>query len=120
MSPLRFIAVFTGKNGTLDSRSAMTPFSKILPTRCCNKWHAKGLSAGALMFLFFLPCSLCILIQFQYSHQGPDMYYYEVIECGRRMLLTGVLIFIAPNSAAQVSFLAIYMMLFYRNLPNFR
>ena len=34
---------------------------------------------------------------------GPDMYYYEVIECGRRILLTGVLIFISPNTAAQAA-----------------
>lgn len=31
------------------------------------------------------------------------MYYYEVIECGRRILLTGVLVFIAPNTAAQAA-----------------
>ncbi len=34
---------------------------------------------------------------------GPDLYYYEVIECGRRILLTGVLIFIAPYSASQAA-----------------
>ncbi|CAB1104292.1 unnamed protein product [Ectocarpus sp. CCAP 1310/34] len=33
----------------------------------------------------------------------PEIYYYEVVECGRRILLTGVLIFISPNTAAQVS-----------------
>lgn len=33
----------------------------------------------------------------------PKRYYHEVIECGRRMLLTGVVVFIFPNSAAQIA-----------------
>ncbi|CAM9473393.1 unnamed protein product, partial [Laminaria digitata] len=33
----------------------------------------------------------------------PDVFYYEVIECGRRLCLTGVLIFIAPGSSTQVA-----------------
>ncbi|CAM9831277.1 unnamed protein product [Scytosiphon promiscuus] len=40
---------------------------------------------------------------FLWKDFGPDMYYYEVIECGRRILLTGALIFIAPNTAAQAA-----------------
>lgn len=36
------------------------------------------------------------------------MYYYEVIECGRRILLTGVLIFIAPYSSAQAALACIF------------
>lgn len=39
---------------------------------------------------------------------GPDLYYYEVIECGRRILLTGLLIFIAPESSAQVAMACIF------------
>eukprot|EP00903_Cladosiphon_okamuranus_P009052 g8654.t1 len=31
----------------------------------------------------------------------PCRYYYEVIECARRLLLTGCLVFILPNSAGQ-------------------
>lgn len=33
----------------------------------------------------------------------PERFYYEVVECGRRILLTGVVVFIFPNSAAQVA-----------------
>ena len=33
----------------------------------------------------------------------PDRYYYEVVECARRVTLTGVVVFIYPNTAAQVS-----------------
>ncbi|CAN0475465.1 unnamed protein product, partial [Laminaria digitata] len=33
----------------------------------------------------------------------PEFYYYEVIECGRRMVLTGALIFIAPGTASQAA-----------------
>ncbi|CAM9909015.1 unnamed protein product [Ectocarpus sp. 4 AP-2014] len=40
---------------------------------------------------------------FLWKDFGPDMYYYEVIECGRRILLTGALIFIAPHTAAQAA-----------------
>lgn len=33
----------------------------------------------------------------------PDRFYYELVECLRRILLTGVVVFIYPNTAAQVS-----------------
>ena len=33
----------------------------------------------------------------------PKVFYYEVIECGRRILLAGVVVFIYPNTAAQVA-----------------
>ncbi|CAM9935984.1 unnamed protein product, partial [Laminaria digitata] len=36
------------------------------------------------------------------------LYYFEVIECGRRMLLTGVLIFIEPHSATQAAMACIF------------
>lgn len=33
----------------------------------------------------------------------PERFYYEVVECIRRISLTGVVIFIFPNTAAQVA-----------------
>ncbi|CAM9629744.1 unnamed protein product, partial [Laminaria digitata] len=39
---------------------------------------------------------------FLWKDFGPDLFYYEVVECGRRMLLTGVLIFVTPHSSMQV------------------
>ncbi|CAM9580855.1 unnamed protein product, partial [Hapterophycus canaliculatus] len=33
----------------------------------------------------------------------PERYYFEVVECARRVSLTGVIVFIFPNSAAQVA-----------------
>ena len=33
----------------------------------------------------------------------PSRFYYEVVECGRRILLTGVMVFIFPDSAAQIA-----------------
>ncbi|CAN0173938.1 unnamed protein product, partial [Scytosiphon promiscuus] len=33
----------------------------------------------------------------------PERFYYEVVECGRRIMLTGVVVFIFPNDAAQVA-----------------
>ena len=33
----------------------------------------------------------------------PHRFYYEVIECGRRILLVGVVVFIYPNTAAQIA-----------------
>ena len=33
----------------------------------------------------------------------PSVFYYEVIECGRRILLAGVVVFIEPNTSAQVA-----------------
>lgn len=36
------------------------------------------------------------------------MYYYEVIECGRRILLTGALIFIEPQTSTQAAMACIF------------
>ena len=33
----------------------------------------------------------------------PSVFYYELIECARRILLAGVVVFIYPNSAAQIA-----------------
>lgn len=33
----------------------------------------------------------------------PSVFYYEVIECSRRVLLAGVVVFIDPNTAAQIA-----------------
>ncbi len=33
----------------------------------------------------------------------PSAFYYEVIECGRRILLAGVVVFIEPNTSAQIA-----------------
>ncbi|CAN0542276.1 unnamed protein product, partial [Laminaria digitata] len=43
-----------------------------------------------------------------YRNAGPDLYYFEVIECGRRILLTGVLIFIKPHSPTQAAMACIF------------
>ena len=39
-------------------------------------------------------------------------YYYEVIECGRRVALTGLAVFIYPGSIAQVALEALFAVLF--------
>ncbi|CAN0133812.1 unnamed protein product [Ascophyllum nodosum] len=33
----------------------------------------------------------------------PSVFYYEVVECGRHVMLTGVVVFIYPNTSAQVA-----------------
>lgn len=33
----------------------------------------------------------------------PSVFYYEVFECGRRVLLAGVVVFIYPDTAAQIA-----------------
>lgn len=47
-----------------------------------------------------LPCSLRLV-----HHQAyrPPRYYFEVVECARRLLLTGCLVFILPNTAGQAA-----------------
>lgn len=42
------------------------------------------------------------------SFPAPAIFYYEAIECGRRMLLTGVLVFIAPNNSTQTAMACIF------------
>lgn len=33
----------------------------------------------------------------------PSVFYYEVVECGRRISLAGVVVFIKPNTSAQIA-----------------
>ncbi|CAN0437324.1 unnamed protein product [Ectocarpus sp. 12 AP-2014] len=33
----------------------------------------------------------------------PERFYYELVECGRRVMLTGVVVFIFPNDSAQIA-----------------
>ena len=43
----------------------------------------------------------------------PERYYYEIVECARRVTLTGVVVFIYPFTAAQVAItLLLYLLLF--------
>ena len=42
----------------------------------------------------------------------PSRYYYEVVECTRRVTLTGVVVFIYPNTAAQVAVTLVLVFLF--------
>ena len=43
----------------------------------------------------------------------PSRYYYEVIECGRRIALTGLAVVIYPGSTAQVAIEALLAFVFY-------
>ncbi|CAM9313997.1 unnamed protein product, partial [Laminaria digitata] len=45
---------------------------------------------------------------FLWKDFDPEHFYYEVLECGRRMVLTGVLIFIAPGTASQAAMSCIF------------
>ena len=41
-------------------------------------------------------------------YKRQNLFYYEVIECGRRILLTGVLVFVEPHSSMQASTACIF------------
>lgn len=43
----------------------------------------------------------------------PSCFYYEVIECGRRIVLTGVVVFIYPNDTAQIAITIINSFFFF-------
>ena len=48
-----------------------------------------------------------------WSPYKRSRYYYEVIECGRRIALTGLAVFIYPGSTAQVAIEALLAVVFY-------
>ena len=53
---------------------------------------------------------------------NPSSYYYEVVECGRRIVLTGAAVFILPDSAEQVAivlFLAVVFMFVSESISPF-
>ncbi|CAM9867127.1 unnamed protein product, partial [Laminaria digitata] len=43
----------------------------------------------------------------------PNRSYYEIIECGRRIMLTGVVVFIFPNDTAQIAITIIASFFFF-------
>lgn len=42
----------------------------------------------------------------------PTRYYFEVVECGRRISLTAIAAFVLPNSTAQVSIVLLFAVVF--------
>ena len=42
----------------------------------------------------------------------PERYYYEVVECARRVTLTGVVVFNYPNTAAQMAVTLVLVFVF--------
>ena len=42
----------------------------------------------------------------------PERYYYEVVECSRRILLAGVVVFIYPNSVSQIAVAVVIAVVF--------
>lgn len=47
-----------------------------------------------------------------WSAYKPSRYYYEVVECGRRIMLTGVAVFVLPDSAAQIAVVLLLAVVF--------
>ena len=43
----------------------------------------------------------------------PEVYFYEVIECLRRVVLSGIVVFIFPNTAGQVAMAFLLAMVFF-------
>ena len=42
----------------------------------------------------------------------PSRFYYEVVECGRRVVLTGAAVFVAPGSDAQIAVVLLLAVIF--------
>ena len=42
----------------------------------------------------------------------PSCYYYEIVECGRRIVLTGAAVFIVSDSAEQIAFVLLLAVVF--------
>lgn len=43
----------------------------------------------------------------------PNRFYYEIVECGRRIVLTGAVVFIYPNDTAQIAITIINSFFFF-------
>jgi hypothetical protein len=46
--------------------------------------------------------------RFLWKSYTPNMYYWEVVECIRRLLLTGAVVFIAPGTSAQAAIACVF------------
>lgn len=58
-------------------------------------------------------CSSAHQITHLWKPFKPERYYYEVIECGRRIMLTGLIVFVFPNTAAQISIALVIAFVFF-------
>ncbi|CAM9133628.1 unnamed protein product, partial [Laminaria digitata] len=47
-----------------------------------------------------------------WSAYKPSCHYYEVVECSRRVLLTGAAVFVSPNSAEQIAVVLLVAVIF--------
>ncbi|CAM9494231.1 unnamed protein product, partial [Laminaria digitata] len=47
-----------------------------------------------------------------WSAYKPSCYYYEVVECSRRVFLTGAAVFVLPNSADQIAVVLLVAVIF--------
>ncbi|CAN0452518.1 unnamed protein product, partial [Laminaria digitata] len=47
-----------------------------------------------------------------WSAYKPSCYYYEVVECSRRVLLTGAAVFVLPNTADQIAIVLLVAVIF--------
>ncbi|CAN0528549.1 unnamed protein product, partial [Scytosiphon promiscuus] len=43
----------------------------------------------------------------------PNRFYYEIVECARRIMLTGMVVFIYPNNTAQIAITVISTFIFF-------
>ncbi|CAM9096218.1 unnamed protein product, partial [Laminaria digitata] len=70
-------------------------------------WHRRDLIKSARGTMLHLKPLNAVWAAYK-----PSRYYYEVVECGRRMALTGIAVFVIPNSTAQISIALLFALVF--------
>ncbi|CAM9453958.1 unnamed protein product, partial [Chrysoparadoxa australica] len=50
----------------------------------------------------------CKSLRFLWEAYKPSFYYFEVVECVRRLSLTGIIVFIPPDNAAQLAWSGLF------------
>jgi hypothetical protein len=76
--------------------------------RCFNQSHKRSsgprlLDTASTQQLQETSAAAVQSIRFLWSAYTPKRYYWEVVECIRRLLLTGFVVFVFPNSSAQAA-----------------
>jgi hypothetical protein len=77
--------------------------SKRLRFRVSSRTAAADTSANSRSTLAVLPDQSLNSTKFLWKSYRPELFYWEIVECGRRLLLTGGIVFIAPGTAAQAA-----------------
>lgn len=88
------------RRGTSKQEHASTNFNSATSTNPSSSTYASGQSHA---HAYISASPVTDSAKFLYSSYVPFFFYWEVMECVRRLCMTGLVVFLFPGTAAQIS-----------------